>query len=372
MSNKKDTILFVDDEPNVLKSLKRSLHKIQEWSYMFAESVDTALKIVEQTPPDMIISDMDMPGKSGIDFIITLKENTCSKDIPVVILTGNGQQDLKRKALEAGAIDLLNKPIAIDDLITRIQNVLQLKKYQDLLKNQNSILEERVRERTLQLEFLHRDLIWRFAKVGELRDKETGNHVIRVAHYCKIIALAYGLSQEESEIISLASTLHDIGKVGIRDSILLKPGKLTVEEFEIMKTHSNIGTTILNEQSNSFELSELIQNSSPVATNDELRKTAALIAKSHHEKWDGSGYPDGLKGEAIPLVGRITAIADVYDALRSDRPYKKAFTLEKTISIMTEGIGYHFDPQLAEIFLENLPLFEEIRIRFGTDTTPPQ
>jgi putative two-component system response regulator len=360
IKSSKKRVLFVDDEINVLNSLRRSLHTVTEWDYSFVSSVAEAISSIQKSAPDIIISDMNMPVKDGFDLLRLVNENPDTATIPIVILTGNGEQDMKRRALDAGAIDLLNKPVLTDDLVTRIRNVLKLKEYQNQLENQNLILEERVEKRTEQLKYLHRDLIWRLAKVGELRDNETGSHVVRVSHFCRILGEECNLSTDEVDAISLASTLHDLGKVGIPDNILLKPGKLTTEEFEIMKTHAAVGAEILNEEAEIF-LDSAVHIDSGI-----LRKTAATIAGTHHEKWDGSGYPKGLKGEEIPLCGRIAAIADVYDALRSDRPYKKAFSVEKTLAIISENEGTHFDPTLVVILKKRVESFEDIRRKSTT------
>ena len=359
----KSKILFVDDEPKFLAGVRRMLHgQEQVWDMSFAQSVDEALEELRENDFDMVISDVKMPEKDGFQFLEILSASESTKNIPVVILTGAGEHKLKRKALERGATDLLNKPVEPEDLLARIGSVLQLKSYQDQLKDQNRILEEKVRERTGELEASRLDILLRLAKAAEYRDEETGNHILRVGHYCKILAEELGMSREFVETISLASPLHDIGKIGIPDEILLKPGKLTVAEREIMEKHCIIGANILQQQPKGVEslLSTVISRLPLGGYNNQLLIMAAEIALGHHEKWDGSGYPEELEGQDIPLAARIVALADVYDALRSLRPYKPAYSETKTLAIITEGAGEHFDPMVIEAFGKRVEMFGSV------------
>lgn len=363
--DKRYNILFVDDEPAFITSLKRLLRKHDDgWDIFFALSADEALAVTKENELDVIISDVQMPGKSGFDLLEILQGDPKTKEIPVIILTGNAERDLKRKALNSGAADLLNKPIDYEDLVARISSTLKLKKYQDEIRNHNLLLEEKVAERTLELQLLHQDIVWRLAKAGEYRDLETGRHILRVANYCRVLAEQKGLKKEVVELISFTSCLHDLGKIGIPDSILLKEGRLDDEEWKIMKKHSSIGAAILQEKPHDFVFYDQLQkmevgDESRLQT-DKLRTCAIEIALTHHEKWDGSGYPKGLKGEKIPLSGRITALADVYDALRAKRPYKEAFSAEVTAEIIIDGKGKHFDPVLVDIFSKNQDAFNLI------------
>ena len=359
----KSKILFVDDEPKFLVALQRMLHSQKDiWDMRFAQSVDESLEVLREDDFDMIISDVDMPGKNGFQFLEILTASDSTKDIPVVILTGAGEANLKRKALERGATDLLNKPVEPEDLLARIGSVLQLKSYQDQLKDQNRILEEKVRERTGELEASRLDILLRLAKAAEYRDEETGNHTLRVGHYCKILAEELGMGQEFVETISLASPLHDIGKIGIADGILLKPARLTDSEREIMETHCVIGSDILQQQPKGVEsLLSTVTHILPLGGQDnQLLIMAAEIALCHHEKWDGGGYPQALEGQDIPLSARIVALADVYDALRSERPYKPAYSEAKTIAMITEGAGGHFDPMVSEAFEKMTEMFASV------------
>lgn len=363
----KKTILFVDDEPNFLNGIRRMLRPYRDiWEMVFVNSVDEALAKVQVIEFDTIVSDVNMPVKSGLDLLAGLSELEGARTVPVIILTGNAETDLKRKALDLGATDLLNKPVGQDDLVARLQSVLRLKSYQDQLRDQNEILERRVRERTADLEFARLDIIWRLAKAGEFRDEETGDHVMRVALCCRALADALGLNRDHVREIFLASPLHDLGKIGIPDSVLLKPGKLEPEERALMEKHCEIGASILSAQPKN--IASMLDGGNDIEgakDPDHLRETAATIIMSHHEKWDGSGYPNKLVGEDIPIEGLICAVADVYDALRAERPYKKAFTIEKTMDCMRSGRGSHFAPDVFDAFERVQSEFEDIRTEFA-------
>ncbi len=366
----KRKILFVDDEPNFLNGIRRMLRGQRDtWSMEFVNSVDEALQRAWETDFDTIVSDVNMPGKNGLDLLRALRGHERTQATPIIILTGNAETDLKRQALDLGATDLLNKPVGHEDLVARLRSVLRLKEYQDELRDQNILLEKRVRERTADLEHARRDIIWRLAKAGEFRDEETGNHVIRVACCCRILGTAMALPDDEIEKIFLTSPLHDVGKIGIPDRVLLKPGALDESERLIMEQHCVIGQSIVLAQpkgvaaflDSSDEEDTLVF--APEA--DALREKAASIIMTHHEKWDGSGYPGGLKGDDIPIAGQICAVADVYDALRSERPYKESYGVEETMERMRAECGTHFSPDILEVFETIADNFEEIRTRFS-------
>ncbi|MBU0719276.1 MAG: response regulator [Planctomycetes bacterium] len=361
----KKRILFVDDEPNVLEGLRRMLRGHRgRWDMSFVCTADEALDQIRQTPPDVVVSDVMMPGKDGFALLTELRESGHAKDIPVVMLTGVDAADVKRRALTLGATDLLNKPVEAEDLIARLQSVLRLKSYQDELKAQNEILDRRVQERTAELAASRLDIIWRLARAAEFRDEDTGDHVVRVGHYCRVLAEMLGMEREFVETLFLASPLHDIGKIGVPDSILLKRGRLTTEEWEIMKKHCAIGEDILSQDSrptNPF-LDRLRGRQKPTedACNP-LLSMAASIALTHHERWDGTGYPGGLKEDQIPLESRIVAVADVYDALCSERPYKPAYSADRTVEIIAREVGRHFDPDVFAAFAKLTDEFRVIR-----------
>jgi putative two-component system response regulator len=306
-----------------------------------------AIATIYRDNPDILLLDIMMPEVSGLEILESIRADQHYARLPVLILTGADNRELKREALELGATDFLTKPVDAEELIPRVRNALLVKSYQD-------DLEMKVRERTVELEKARRELIYCLARASEYRDNETGNHVIRVGCYAGIIADELGLEQDRVLMIQQAATLHDLGKIGMPDSILLKPGKLTPEEFESVQKHCAYGKKICRpmslEEFGAFSShtqlgAEMISNcTSP------LMETAASIALTHHEKWDGSGYPLGLAGEHIPIEGRITAIADVFDALSSKRPYKPAFPLEKCFATLEDSRGGHFDPAALDAF----------------------
>lgn len=365
MSDKKN-ILFVDDEPSFLHGLRRLLFSQRRvWDMFFVHSANEALAQTAEMDFDLIISDVGMPGKDGFELLTVLRQTERTRDIPVIILTGGDEVSFKRRALDMGATDLLNKPVSLEDLVARIWSALRLKSYQDELKSQKEILEQRVRERTVELEESRLDIIWRLAKAGEYRDRETGNHIVRVAYYCHLLAEQLGMDKDFTKLLFMTSPLHDIGKIGISDTILLKPGKLTPEERGIMEQHSEIGAEILQPdswQTNALRAVEIIGlQQPPVNLDNPLLKMAGVIALGHHERWDGQGYPQKLRGDKIPLAARIVALADVYDALRSARPYKPAFTHEKTLAIMKEEAGGHFDPMVFDAYDKRIHDFQAIQ-----------
>lgn len=365
----KKSLLFVDDEERFLNGLRRILYKDRDiWEMSYANSVDKAIELLGEKKIDVVISDVNMPGKTGFDLLDEMAELEYLKDIPVIILTGNAEYKLKRLALEKGATDLLNKPVIVEDLRARINNVLQLKQYQDQLKKQNEVLEHLVSQRTRELEDSRIDIILRLAKAGEYRDEDTGNHVLRVGMYCKLLAEQLGCDAEFVNMLFLTSPLHDIGKIGIPDSILLKPGKLDDEEWDIMRKHCQIGCEILTDKPKGllgFEDAENNEYSHRSNVLNPLQKMSSAIAMSHHEKWNGQGYPAKLAGTDIPIEGRIVSISDVYDALSSERPYKKAFPEVKTLKIIEEGSGNHFDPTIVEAFFKSLDRIREVRTKYA-------
>ncbi len=365
----KPRILFVDDDHHFREGLRLTLRSYKnEWDIAFAESVDDALAQARRQPPDVIVSDVNMPRRSGLDLLVEIKGDAALKALPVIILTGNAELDLKRKALDLGATDLLNKPFQREDLFARLRNALRLKSYEDQLRDHNQKLELAVQDRTRELERSKRGILWRLAKAGEFRDEETGNHVARVACTSQLVARAIGLNEELTEAIFLTSPLHDIGKIGIPDSILLKPGTLTPEEMDVMRTHCLIGAAILLEQPSGFgDYGEAFfgADHNEGIESDVLLQTASEICLTHHERWDGDGYPDRLAGDNIPIAGRIVAISDVYDALRSERPYKKAFSVEKALGIIQESRGSHFDPAVCDAFARVQDDIEALRLQLA-------
>ncbi|MBB1411392.1 two-component system response regulator [Pseudoalteromonas sp. SG44-17] len=304
-------ILIVDDEPANLKVMREVLGN--QYRLSFAKSGDAALALVEKEPPKLILLDIMMPNMSGFEVCQLLKQNPATEHIPVIFVTALADESDEFKGFEIGAVDYITKPISPAIVRARVKTHLSLVQAE-------------------QLKLAHVDLVHRLGCAAEYKDTDTGEHIVRMSKYSKILALAYGMTEQHAELLKQAAPMHDIGKIGIPDAILLKPGKLTAEEFEHMKQHAKIGAKIL------------ANSSSP------LLQLAYILAMEHHEKWDGSGYPNGLKGEEISIEGRIVAIADVFDALTSKRPYKQAWSVDEAISHMREQAGKHFDPQLIALF----------------------
>lgn len=368
---KKPKILFVDDEPYVLRAYERTLRsKRSVWEMEFEPCPLKAWDRLQEEQFDTVVTDVRMPGISGLDLLQRIKNAPKLHDLPVVIVTGEADKKLKSEALNQSAADLLNKPVQAEDLIARLRSVLRIKSYADQLEREKQLLEERVQQRTAQLKASRVEILWRLGKAAEYRDQETGNHVVRVGSYSRVIARTMGKDNRFFDTIFLAAPLHDIGKIGVSDAVLLKPGKLDDEEWAAMRAHCEIGVSILTD---SWHLKRFAsQMASPCLAEASLDDCsnpvidmAAQIVQSHHEKYDGSGYPGGIAGDNIPLSGRIVAIADVYDALRSRRPYKEPFSVERSVSILKEGSGTHFDPQVVEAFLKSFPEIQAIEKEFA-------
>ncbi len=338
-------ILIVDDQETNVR-LMETLLQAEGYATVAATNGREALTLAEAEKPDLILLDIMMPDMDGFEAVKHLKEDPVTQSIPVIMITALDDQETKIRALESGAEEFLTKPIVRVDLTMRVRNLLRLKKYGDLLSDQKAVLEDLVRIRTAELEASYRDTVLTLVRAAERKDQETGQHIQRVSLYCKLIANAMGLPEQTSEALFHASPMHDIGKIGIPDSVLLKPGPLTPEEWEIMKTHCVLGAQILS-----------------TGTSPYIRM-GAEIALNHHEHWDGTGYPHALKGTAIPLSARIMQIGDVYDALRSRRPYKLAFSHQKAVEIITTGDGRtrpeQFDPVILALFYQNHSKFNEI------------
>jgi len=352
-------ILAVDDEKMNLRVLSGLLRSMGH-DPVLAESGEKALEVLDPGI-DLVLLDVMMPDMDGFHVAKKIRERKDVGDVPIIMVTAlSGKQD-RLSAVEAGANDFIAKPIDLTELRVRMDSLLKMKQSQDQVKRYQAELEEMVAVRTsalrMALENLeesqktilaaHRETIYRLASAAEFKDEETANHITRMSRYCASLATNLGLHKGEVELVEQASPMHDIGKIGIPDSILLKPGKLTPDEWELMKKHTIFGSRILG--SSTFE----------------LLRAGEIIALSHHEKWDGSGYPKGLSGEDIPLFGRICAVADVYDALTSKRPYKEAFTDEVSLDIMRAGRGSHFDPRILDCFLDNFDGILDIKRRYS-------
>ncbi len=362
-------IMIVDDEPINIMVVKRYLELEGYENYATTTDSTKALEEMTLEKPDIILLDIMMPKVDGLEILEGIRNDALLKHIPVIILTGSTDQPTKQKALELGATDFLAKPVDPSDLIPRVRNALLTKAHQDQIQAHAQTLEEEVRLRTEELAQSRLDVIYSLGRAAEFRDNETGQHVIRVGRYVGIIARGLDLDEAMVELLEHASPLHDVGKIGIPDSILLKPGKLSPEEFETMQKHCQLGRKVFRNLTDSEQRqylahaelgAQIIGN-----TGSELLDMAASIASSHHEKWDGSGYPLALAGEDIPLEGRITAIADVFDALSSKRPYKPAFPRDKCFAILEEGRGTHFDPRILDVFFSYSKEITKVQIAFA-------
>lgn len=356
----KPQVLVVDDTPDnlaLMSDLLRDTCKVR-----VANSGERALRLLANGPlPDLILLDIMMPGMDGYEVIRQLKANPLTRDIPVLFLTAKSEVEDERIGLELGAVDYLTKPVSHAILQARVKIHLALKTQADFLRDHSAFLEAEVARRTREVLAVQDVTIHALASLAETRDNETGNHIRRTQHYVRVLAQQlsthprFAAKLTESYIRGLfkSAPLHDIGKVGIPDSILLKPGKLTEAEFEIMKTHTTLGRDALERAEK--ELGSTV----------DFLSIAKDIAHGHQEKYDGSGYPLGLAGDAIPLAARLMAVADVYDALISRRVYKEPFSHEKSVGIMQEGRGKHFDPDVFDAFLKLQEEFQQIAARYA-------
>ena len=351
---RKAKIMIIDDEQLVIKVVKRYLTAEGYINFVTVNDSRQAVKRIWEEQPDVILSDINMPHVSGLDILRVRQRSQELSSIPVLILSASSEQDVMREALEFGATDFLAKPVDPCSLSLRVQNTLIVKSQHDYLANQAKNLESQVEERLKQLEDSRNQIVHCLARAAEYRDNETGEHIIRVGKYCRVIAEELGFSEEYCREIELGAQLHDVGKIGIPDSILLNPGRLTVEEFETIKTHCGVGLEIM-EPLSQFDQERLRGHANSGGfimdtQESSMLQLAASIARTHHEKWDGTGYPAKLAGEAIPIEGRICCVADVFDALCSERPYKPKFPLKKCLEIMLSERGTRFDPQVLDAF----------------------
>ncbi|MFY9088865.1 HD-GYP domain-containing protein [Arcobacter aquimarinus] len=356
----KKIILVIDDTPDNLFLVTNLLKDL--YTVKVANSGEKALQFLNETliAPDLILLDIMMPVLNGYDVLKKIKENPKLQNIPVVFLTAKSSVEDEKLGFDLGANDYITKPISPPILLARVKTQLENKAISDFLRDKNEFLEKEIEKRTKDVVAIQNVTIFAMASLAETRDNETGNHIKRTSNYVKMLAKklqnhpkfkAY-LTDEMIDTLYKSAPLHDIGKIGIPDYILLKPGKLTPEEFEIMKTHTTLGKEAIEhaEKELGYEVDFL--------------KTAKEIAYSHQEKYDGSGYPLGLKGDEIPISARLMSIADVYDALRSKRIYKNSLNLEMTLKIMKEGRGSHFDPDMLDAFLEIYDEFEVVASNF--------
>ncbi|MCL2500554.1 MAG: response regulator [Defluviitaleaceae bacterium] len=340
----KKTIFVVDDNDTNLAIAKEVLK--EHYRVMTLPSAEKMFGMLEKVTPDLILLDIEMPVTDGFTALTSLKANAVFASIPVIFLTAMTDSDVEARGFQLGVIDFIIKPFSAPVLLNRIKTHLDI--------------DELIRERTAQLQCLQSAIIFGFADLVENRDQTTGGHIERTSTYIKLLVdamMVKGIYVDELEKLDMESfissaRLHDVGKIAISDVVLNKPGKLTPEEFEIMKNHTIEGEKAIDQIAGRTENVEFLQN-------------AKIFAGTHHERWDGKGYPRGLKGEDIPLHGRIMAIADVYDALVSERPYKKAFTAEEAVDIIMEGAGTQFDPLISDVFFEIKDEYKKVLLEGG-------
>ena len=321
-------LLLVDDEPTNLQVLRQILQ--DDYRLLFAKDGDKALELAERENPALILLDVMMPGMTGHQVCTQLKPQPATAAIPVIFVTALADVEDEAMGFDVGAVDYITKPVSPAIVRARVRTHLSLVRVDELHETRLQIVQ-------------------RLGLASEYKDNETGLHVIRMSHYTHVLAKAAGFSEREADDLLNAAPMHDVGKIGIPDAILQKNGKLDEAEWVVMRSHAQIGAEIIGEHEAG------------------LLKTARIIALTHHEKWDGSGYPNGLKGEEIPLAGRIVAIADVFDALTSVRPYKPAWPVDEAVDLLRRESGRHFDPELVELFLGQLPLILEIKERWAEE-----
>ena len=348
-------VMIIDDESINIEIVKAYLEEEGFENLIATTQASQAMDMLREHRPDIVLLDIKMPEISGLELLRMMRSDRDMMMIPAIVLTAANDPQVKLQALRLGASDFLAKPVDPSELTLRLENVLAVKAYQDHLADYSEKLERQVQIRTEELVHSRQEAIHCLARAGEFRDDDTGRHVTRVGRYSALIAAELGFPQAAVDLIEQAAQLHDVGKIGIPDAILHKPGKLDPQEFEIIQEHCNIGRRIINPLSHEESIRLKTHTSVGLqimgSTNSPVLRLASVIAATHHEKWDGTGYPKGLAGNAIPIEGRIVAVADVFDALSSARPYKEAFPLDRCLKILADSRSKHFDPRVLDAFL---------------------
>lgn len=341
-------IQVVDDNERNVKICQEIL-EIADFRVVAAGNGRLGLEMARSLSPDVILLDIMMPVMDGMEMLKKLRADSNIRHIPVLMLTARNTTEDVVQALDNGANDYLTKPFSEEELEARVRTLCRMKKAEDTIREQNEILEHKVRERTAELDATRLEIVRRLGMAAEYRDNETGEHIIRMSRMCMQLGVLYGLDNQRQQLLLNASPMHDVGKISIPDAILLKTGKLTAEEWQTMTEHTTIGARLLD------------------GHDSLLMRMARDIALTHHEKWNGTGYPAGLAEEQIPLEGRIVAIADVFDSLTSRRPYKDPYPIEVACEIMAAERGKHFDPKLLDLFLQNIEIFTLIKKEHSND-----
>lgn len=342
-------VLIVDDHQTNVTLFSFLMKKIEGVTSVEFTDPAAALAWCTDHDPDLVLVDYMMPEIDGLQFIERFRAMRGKANIPVVMITADSESDVRQRALELTANDFLTKPVDKNELSARVKNMLSLRRAQLQLANRAAWLADEVKKATAEIVAREREVIYRLSRASEYRDPETGAHILRMANFSRVIARHLGLPEAEQELILDAAPMHDVGKMGTPDHILLKPGRLDDEEMAIMRKHVEIGAEILSGSASA------------------LMQTASTIALTHHEKFDGSGYPRGLKGQEIPLYGRIVAVADVFDALTSSRPYKKAWSIEDATAFLRTNSGSHFDPDCVDAFFKGWDEIIAIRQKYQDD-----
>lgn len=339
-------IMVIDDEEANLKLMRKVLARAGYDNLELIQDPRLVMEAYDRNPPDLILLDLNMPHIDGFEMLRQFQALADPLLPPVVVLTAQSGRSFLLQSLELGARDFLGKPFDQSEVLMRVANLLQAQLAHRLVRDQKDVLEGMVRQRTEELSRTRLQVVQRLGRAAEYRDNETGLHIIRMSQFSVVLARSLGWDANAQELLLHASPMHDIGKIGIPDHILLKPGKFEPEEWETMKTHAAIGAEILS------------------GDDSALLRLAEEIALNHHEKWDGSGYPAGLKGQEIPQSARIVALADVFDALLSNRPYKKSWTVEEAVAFIRSQSGQHFDPEVVAHFEKGLSELLEIRAKY--------
>ncbi len=339
-------VLIVDDQIENVDLLRRALSRSGYTNLYSTTDSREASALYATHAPDIVLLDIMMPYVDGFEVMAQIQALSKEDYAPILVLTADDQRETRIKALKCGAKDFLTKPIDRTEVLTRIRNILEVRLLHKKVLRQNEVLEDRVIERTRELHESRLEIMRRLARAAEFRDTDTGAHITRMSLYCAELGRAAGMDAQECDLLLSASALHDIGKIGIPDRVLLKPGPFDTEETALMREHVSIGAQILD------------------GSESTLIQYAATIARTHHERWDGTGYPEGLRGEAIPLEGRIVAICDVFDALTSSRPYKKAWSVDRALGELQRGAGVQFDARLVRLFQSILPRILAVKTQF--------